>query len=83
MGANHAEAVRRAKYGRRDWIAVPSPDGEVFEPISVGGIKRAMLAAGTKGKITVIAGGNGVHYAHSWRIGVNLIRNARHLGISA
>jgi hypothetical protein len=79
--ATHAEAMRRAKYGHRDWIAVPSEGGEAFEPISVSAIKRAMLAAGTRGKITVISGSTAVHYAHSWRIGVNMIRNARHLGI--
>lgn len=79
--ATHDEAMRKAKFGHRDWIAIPTEDGEVYEPISVRAIKRAMLAAGTRGKFTVLGASTAVHYAHSWRIGVNLIRNARHLGI--
>ncbi len=77
------EAKRKARYGHKDYIAIPTPDGEVYERISVSGIKRAMLAAGTKGKFFVIGASNAVLYGHSWRIGVNLIRNARHLGIPA
>lgn len=81
--ATFEEAKRKAKFGHRDWIAIPTADGEIYEPISVKAIKRAMLAAGTKGKFFVIGASTAVLYGHSWRIGVNLIRNARHLGIPA
>lgn len=77
------EARRKAKYGHTDYVAIPSGEGETFERISVSAIKRAMLAAGTKGKFTVISASTAVLYCHSWRMGVNLIRNARHLGIPA
>lgn len=75
------EAKRKARYGHRDYIAIPTADGETYERLTVANLKKAMLAAGTKGKIWVIGASNAILYAHSWRIGVNMIRNARYLGI--
>lgn len=77
------EAKRKARYGHKDYIAIPTTDGEVYERLTVATLKRAMLAAGTKGKLYVIGASNAVLYAHSWRIGVNMMRNAGHLGIPA
>lgn len=77
------EAKRKARYGHRDYIAVPNGNGVAFEPLTVSSLKRALLAAGTQGRFLVIAANNAVPYRHSWSVGINMIRNAKHIGIAA
>lgn len=77
------EAQRKARYGHRDYIEVVGTEGETYELLTVSSIKRALLAGGTKGKFMVIAANSAVLHINSWRIGLNMIRNAKHLGIPA
>lgn len=80
----YKEAVRKAKFGHRDWIAYgPKGDERIYEPLTGAALKRALLASGTKGRFTVIAANTGIHFSHGWRMGTGMLRNARHLGIPA
>ena len=73
------QARRKARYGHKDFIRISEADG--YAPLSVSNIKRALLAAGTSGKIYVIAANNALTHRWSWRMGVQNIRNAKHIGI--
>lgn len=77
------EARRKARYGHRDYIAIPNGDDETYELLTVGAIKRALLRVGTQGSFCVIAANNACLHLYNWRIGLNMMRNAKHLGIPA
>jgi hypothetical protein len=71
-------ARRKARYGRRDWIVWRERSGAwQAAPRSPATLKAAMLARGTSGRWTLIAGSTAVPYAYGWRDGVTMIRNAR------
>lgn len=73
------DAVRKSRYGRKDWIVFKTRDGEqVIDYCSPSMIKQAMLASGTQGHFTILSGGIG--YRINWRMGLLRIRNAKYLG---
>lgn len=77
------EAKRKARYGHRDYIGIPVENGVSYEPLTARGVKAALLSVGTKGQFYTITGSNAVLHRHSWRAGLLMLRNARHIGIAA
>ncbi len=71
-------AVRKARYGHRDWLLWRDRDGQShIAPASESSIKTAMLARGTKGDFTLISGSSAVFYRMTWPLALNLFRQYR------
>lgn len=78
------EAKRKARYGHRDYVHVPTIDGtENWQPLTVQNLKLAMLRTGTQRKVRVIAANNAIVHVYSWAMAVLMFRNAKHIGIPA
>jgi hypothetical protein len=73
------EAQRKARFGRSTWIGYGPKENRTYERMTGDAIKRAMLAMGTAGKLTVIDANSGVPSLFSWRMACTLRRNARFL----
>lgn len=73
-------ARRKARYGHRDRIVWCDRSGEWFAQVySAATIKTAMLATGTKGHFSVIAGSTAVGHRYNWSMACLARRNARFL----
>lgn len=78
MGITYEQAVKKARYGHRNWIIYqPKGSEEVAEPATAEALKRAMLAVGTKGRFTLLAASTAIGHRVTWRLAVTLLRNAR------
>jgi hypothetical protein len=72
-----ALARRKARYGHRDWLVWKGRDGAWNAAVrSPASIKRAMLAAGTKGRWHLISDG-GPSQIGFWAMGLIMLRNAK------
>ncbi len=77
--STYQEAVRKARYGGRDWIAYHNKRGEgVFVPCTGRSVKAAMLEIGTQGHFTLIGAGNGCGMFVSWRIACNMLKQVKY-----
>lgn len=75
----HDIARRKAVHGHNDWLVWAEKNGAWNTArISVKAIKAAMLATGTAGRWYLIAANSGVGYRYNWRIGVNMLNNAKY-----
>lgn len=77
MVLTYQDAVRKSRYGRKDWIVFRTRSGEhVVDYCSPARIKQALLEGGTKCRFTIISGGIG--YLINWRLGLLRLRNAKY-----
>lgn len=73
-----AEAVRKARYGHRDWIFWTDKAGtDHFESKSRDSIKKALLSAGTQGRWYIIDANSGVLFKGWWWLGINMMRQIK------
>jgi len=73
------QAQKKARFGHRDWIVWPNPEGLLqAAPKSVAAIKKALLACGTKKHWYVVAADNGNLHRGFWSMGIIMIRNSRY-----
>lgn len=71
----YQDAVRKARFGHRDWIAYKTRSGEsVYVPASAETIKAAMLASGTQKAFTLISANDGIAMKLTWWIANNVRR---------
>jgi hypothetical protein len=71
-----SDVKRKARYGRRDWLVWRERDGrDRYEVMTKEAIKAALLAIGTKGRFTMVAGGSGQLHRVGWRQGILMRRN--------
>jgi hypothetical protein len=72
-------ARRKAVKGHNDWLVWRNRDGSwSAERSGPGAVRSAMLATGTQGRWHLVAANNGVSHVCGWRLGITLIRNAKH-----
>jgi hypothetical protein len=72
------KAVQKARYGHRDWVVWRDRHGILQSGVSdYATFKAAMLAVGTQGRFTVVAGSSAVGHTINWRIGVNWLANIK------
>lgn len=69
-------AVRKARFGRHDWIVYRASAGACAERKSPESVKRCLLASGTKGNWTLICEG-GTPMKGFWWLGLNLLRQMK------
>lgn len=72
----YQEALRKARYGRYDWIVYRDNYGAHAEWKSPESVKRCLLASGTKGNWTLICKG-GTPMKGFWWLGINLLRQMK------
>lgn len=71
-------AVRKAKHGHRDWLYWKERDGSAkIAPVEAESLKTAMLARGTKGYFTLVAGNSGTFHHMTWPLAICLFRQCR------
>jgi len=83
-----ATAKNKARFGHRDWIVWPNPEGLLqAAPKSVAVLKKALLACGTKKNLLacgtkkkwyVVAANSGNLHRGFWSMGILMIRNSRY-----
>jgi hypothetical protein len=73
-------AQQKARFGHRDWIYWSDQDGKHAEVKSVESVKRALMAAGTKGFWVLIHADSGIASKGFFAMGLNLLRQIRHGG---
>ncbi|WP_114944427.1 hypothetical protein [Microvirga calopogonii] len=74
-----ALAKRKARYGHRDWLFWKDRNGASHcARRSAETVKAAMLAAGTSGKWFIVQASTGVLVKGFWRLGINLLKNAKY-----
>lgn len=72
-----AAAERKARYSHKAQLVWKGRDGSFHTAErSPDAIKRALLAVGTKGRLTEIIGRT--KYAYGWFLGLRMIRNAKY-----
>lgn len=72
----YQEAMRKARFGRRDWVVYRDSEGSHAEAATPAALKRALLASGTKGNWTLICSG-GTPMKGFWFLGINVIRQMK------
>ena len=72
------DAIRKAKYGHRDWIVWRGKDGKLqaFRK-SPESVKRCLLDTGTQGKWTLVSANDGVLMVGRWWLGINLLAHMK------
>lgn len=76
-------AVRKAKYGHRDWLAWVDRKGTQHCAVQTAdSLKRALLDTGTQYCFTQIGANDGQRMLISWPIGLNMLRKTRHGSLS-
>lgn len=70
-------AMRKARYGHRDWIVWRDRCGEQHAEVkSLESVKRCLLDVGTKGDWSLICSG-GTPMKGFWWLGINLLSQMR------
>ena len=70
--------LRKARYGRRNWIAYRTPAGDLrYGYATAETIKAALLAIGVKGSCSLYSAGTGHPYRITWPLGITLLANAK------
>lgn len=71
--ATYQDVLRKARFGRRDWIVWRSREHEFrAEPKSPDSVKQALLDSGTQGNWSLICAG-GTPMKGFWWLGINLL----------
>lgn len=73
-----ADAMRKARYGHKDWIYWRDKEGVGHaEPKSIETVKRCLLDCGTQKKWYLVTANDGHSMYVSWPIGINLIAHMK------
>jgi hypothetical protein len=73
-----ATAVRKARYGRRDWLHWRDRTGQMrVAPATADSIKAALLACGTQKSFTLVAANTAVFHRMTWAVAINHLAHAK------
>lgn len=72
------DAIRKAQFGHKDWIAWTRPDGSfIAYRKSPESVKMCLLEKGTQGRWYIVSANDGCLLGGAWWIGINLLAHMK------